>query len=389
MVEMLLDWNKDLSKDKDKNGSTPLHTLVSAQSEDNLRIYCLDFPNMWHGLEKHATWRILDANPHAAYEKDKNGLLPVHIAALMDRMAAILILLKRCRGCVALRDKQGRSLLHIAVRNKVHRIVKYACQEPVFAPVVNARDNDGNTALHLAVEVENLVIFCHLMRNPKILLNVRNKKDETPLDLARSKKTLTNFSYAMNPENVIYKTLRDAGARHGRFWGDRVQQLCIQNELSSLKDEENRSEEGNDLEKRGKIEDGKKNRKKKEDEEKKDSDQLTDSTRTLGIGSVLITTMTFGATFALPSAVKATNNSPGVISGHLGAWYFDAFMMANTLTFICSSVATLCLMFSGMSMVKLQIRRMYFQVSVFLTSSSLTSLTVAFALGLHMVLASI
>lgn len=198
-----------------------------------------------------------------------------------------------------------------------------------------------------------------------------------------------NYCFLQNPENVIYKTLRDAGARHGRFWGDRVQQLCIQNELSSLKDEDNRSEEGNDLEKHDKIEDGKKNRKKKVDEEKKDSDQLTDSTRTLSIGSVLITTMTFGATFALPSAIKATNNSPGGISGHLGAWYFDAFMMANTLTFICSSVATLCLMFSGMSMVKLQIRRMYFQVSVFLTSSSLTSLTVAFSLGLHMVLASV
>ncbi|KAM3405922.1 hypothetical protein ACQJBY_000142 [Aegilops geniculata] len=383
MIEMLLHWKKDLSTDKDTNDSTPLHSLVSAQSEDYVRRKFFCFPDAGFPLEKHATWLVLNANPSAAYQHDSNGLLPVHIAAMMDRKVAILILLERHRGCIALRDKQGRSFLHIAVRNKVRRIVKYACQEPVFGPILNARDNDGNTALHLAVEVEDLETFCHLLKKPEVLLNVRNNKDQTPLDIARSKK-VTNFSYLLNPGNVIYSTLSLVGASHGSFWRDHVQQLCIKNQ----------SEEVGDLEKHKKTDDEKKkgtkcmekqaNHKKKEDEEKKDSDQLTDSTRALGIGSVLITTMTFGATFAVPSAVVKAGNG-----GILATWYLDAFMMANTLAFFCSLMATFVLIFSSMSMVKLQVRREWFQVALVITSSSLTSLIVAFLLGLHIVLASV
>ncbi|KAM3405653.1 hypothetical protein ACQJBY_008264 [Aegilops geniculata] len=181
MIEMLIDWNKDLSKEKDINDSTPLHYVVAEQFEH--------YTDIWYGLklENHATWHVLDANPSAAYQHDKNGLLPVHVAALMDRKVPIRILLERCGGCIALPDWQGRSFLHIAVKTKVYSIVYYACQEPVFVPIMNARDNDGNTALHLAVELADLTMFCYLLRNPEVQLNVRNNKDQTPLDLARSK----------------------------------------------------------------------------------------------------------------------------------------------------------------------------------------------------------
>ena len=61
--------------------------------------------------------------------------------------------------------------------------------------------------------------------------------------------------------------------------------------------------------------------------------------------------------------------------------------MANTLAFICSSIATVGLMFSGTSMVDLTSRGNYFNASVSFMSSSFTSLTAAFALGVYTVLA--
>lgn len=234
---------------------------------------------MWFPLEKYATWCVLDANPSAAYQQDENGLLPVHIAALMDRKVAMLILLKRCCGCIALRDKQGRSFLHIAVQNKVRRIVKYGCEELVFTPILNARDNDGNTALHLAVEVEDLFIFRYLLRNAKVLLNARNNKDQTPLDLADSK-ARGQYSYELNPDYLIYSTLSYARARHGILWRDNVRQVYIQNQLSNQKVEENQAEldEANGkkeelvkvLKRKEDKEKKEANRKKKENEEKKD-----------------------------------------------------------------------------------------------------------------------
>ncbi|XBI77473.1 hypothetical protein VPH35_070563 [Triticum aestivum] len=409
---------------KDLNGSTPLHSAVSVPwSGDSLigrayirsRCYILlchlVSPNkIRFPLEKHAARRILDDNPSAAYQRDNNGLFPVHIAALMDREVAFQIIIKRWPGCIECRDMQGKSFLHIAVQNNAQRIVKYACEEAIFAPMLNARDNDGNTALHIAVEVENLLLSCFLLRNAKVLLNLRNNKDQTPLDVAWSK-TGTIFSYGTNRKYLIYGLLSDAGARLGSLWRDRVQQLCIENQLSKQKHEENQSEELPEeaniknedtnpikelvrlLKKKEDKKIKKANREKKEAKlekeeakKKRDSDQMNDMTRTLGVLSGLITTMTFAAAFAVPSAVKAGGNgTPRLFC----TWDFNAFVMANALAFVCSLVGTLCLMFSGMSMVQLQIRRDYFFVSLSFTYSSVTCLTVAFALGVRMVLSPV
>jgi len=46
-------------------------------------------------------------------------------------------------------------------------------------------DNDGNTALHLAVKAGNLQMFCPLLANPQVNLNLPNNRGETPLDIAQ------------------------------------------------------------------------------------------------------------------------------------------------------------------------------------------------------------
>jgi hypothetical protein len=48
-------------------------------------------------------------------------------------------------------------------------------------------DKDGNTALHLAVEAGSLRMFCSLLGNPQVNLNLPNSRGETPLDIAGCK----------------------------------------------------------------------------------------------------------------------------------------------------------------------------------------------------------
>ncbi|KAI5021175.1 hypothetical protein ZWY2020_055020 [Hordeum vulgare] len=109
----------------------------------------------------------------------------------------------------------------------------------------------------------------------------------------------------------------------------------------------------------------------------------------LGIGSVLIATVAFGVTFALPGGYRADDHINGGTPTLVGRYTLDAFMMANALAFICSSIATIGLMFSGSSIVKLVSRQINLRTSVFFVSSSLTSLAAAFALGVYMVLAPV
>jgi ankyrin repeat protein len=48
-------------------------------------------------------------------------------------------------------------------------------------------DNDGNTALHLAVEARSFHMFCPLLGNPRVNLNLPNNMGETPFDIAEYK----------------------------------------------------------------------------------------------------------------------------------------------------------------------------------------------------------
>jgi len=115
---------------------------------------------------------------------------------------------------------------------------------------------------------------------------------------------------------------------------------------------------------------------------KEESAKLTDASRTLAVGSVLIATLTFSATFTrLPGGWRPGDPSRRRL--------FDAFVVASALAFILSSSVTVGLMYSGIAMVELPIRRKHFLVSLFFVSSSVTCLTIAFALGVYMEVAPV
>lgn len=79
----------------------------------------------------------------------------------------------------------------------------------------------------------------------------------------------------------------------------------------------------------------------------KESEKLKDSSQILGIGSVLIATMAFGTTFAVPGGFLADDQKNAGTPTLAGKYAFDAVMMATTLSFGCSSIATIGLMYSG------------------------------------------
>ncbi|CAM0908087.1 unnamed protein product [Alopecurus aequalis] len=103
-------------------------------------------------------------------------------------------------------DLKSPTLVQIVdneVKNEKHEIVDYVCgakklygifcQEIMkFKSILNTEDQDGNTALHLAIikASENVIInasekiFCTLMRNRAVFLNYANNEGHTPLDLA-------------------------------------------------------------------------------------------------------------------------------------------------------------------------------------------------------------
>ncbi|KAL6606231.1 hypothetical protein ACP70R_041884 [Stipagrostis hirtigluma subsp. patula] len=373
----LLTWNKDLIQKKDNNGSTPIHFAVSVVQSACIHVPLVKKNSHIPRVKDVSTIRnLLDADSSMAYEPDGEGLFPLHIAAMTGQQAVVDILLTRCPGCIGLRDKQGRTFIHVAAQNKAFDVVSYiSFGQNKLAAILNIQDDNGNTALHLAVEASNVMVVSALLMNRRVCLNLMNNKGQTAQGLFVSKGkifAIRESCYLRDPDNIIYNMLIILGAKHGSCRWDHIQENCTSHCIPKPGDKDNKQEV------RAHVFD-----------EKEESEKLTSSTQTLGIGAVLIATVTFGATFALPGGNIADDHPHGGTPTLAGRWYFDAYIVANTLAFICSSVATLGLMYSGMAMVTLPVRRLHFFISLFFATSSVTSLTTAFALGVYLLLAPV
>ncbi|CAL5011016.1 unnamed protein product [Urochloa decumbens] len=334
LTKDLLERNNGLTIQRDVNGSTPLHFAATRLG------------NWWRPSV--VCSQVLDANPSALYQSDHEGLYPIHIAASVGAKGTIAMFLEKCPNSAFLRDAKGRTFLHVAVENRQVGLVHYACQNQSLMQILNMQDNDGNTALHLAVQSGSIVMFYALFGNCQVELNVTNGKGRTPLDISKYKIT-QGFYYTQSSEENIHFALTTAGARSCATGQDHFHEFKSDNESIEI-------------------------------------EKVKDTTQTLAIASVLIATVTFGATFALPGGYKADDHTNGGTPTLAGRYTFDAFMMANTLALASSVIATFGLMRSGSPLFKPRNRKFYLGIAFHFMETSLACLFAAFALGVYLVL---
>lgn len=128
---------------------------------------------------------LLDMDASAGYRADNEGSLPIHIAAANGSIDIVKLLSERRPSCTWSCNNLGQTVLHIAICNEKVSMVEYLCSEQKFKGIFNTRDNEGNTALHLAVRQGNQFIFLRLIRRRDVCLSFINKESRTPLDLAQ------------------------------------------------------------------------------------------------------------------------------------------------------------------------------------------------------------
>jgi ankyrin repeat protein len=194
MTELLLEWNNQLTKQQDEHGNTPLHFALSLENETHgmLPLYAVPVKkgkaiatllNITE-LPLELTRQLLEADAYSAFQPDRKGSFPIHIAASAGRLSSVIVLVTMFPGCAGLRDSDGRTFVHVAAKNKRHNIVAFACQTPALSTILNKQDSEGNTALHLAVEVGDWWIFACLFVKKQVDFNLPNKKKHTPLELS-------------------------------------------------------------------------------------------------------------------------------------------------------------------------------------------------------------
>ncbi|KAH7692083.1 26S proteasome regulatory complex subunit PSMD10 protein [Dioscorea alata] len=162
--------NPDLSSDLNPRSLSALH-LASA-----------------HGHLEIVKLLISKVGPRLCELKDKDGRLPIHIAAMKGRIDILEELIKVCPESAKELTYQHESILHIAIQFNSIKIVEFFVKklevDDDINELFNLKDDNGNTILHRAVARRQLQSVKLLLSKGEVVeVNAMNHNGLTALDV--------------------------------------------------------------------------------------------------------------------------------------------------------------------------------------------------------------
>ncbi|KAI7981311.1 Protein ACCELERATED CELL DEATH 6 [Camellia lanceoleosa] len=170
-TKTLLDWNKDLAKKPDMYGWTPLH-------------YAARFDHVERAKQ------LLDVDKSIAYViADKDGKkTALHVAVSQGHVDVMKELLSQCPDWWEMVNDKGQNILHVAVQNENKKAVKFILENSQLSSLINHKDIDGNTSLHLAATALCANQLIYEKRADRMAFN---KGNQTPLDVTTQHENVT------------------------------------------------------------------------------------------------------------------------------------------------------------------------------------------------------
>ncbi|XP_072951007.1 protein ACCELERATED CELL DEATH 6-like [Typha angustifolia] len=285
---------------------------------------------------------LLKWNQILAKIADKSGSTPLHYAASTENDKMVKLLLNYDTRSVYISDLDGLFPVQIATRcGNVDVIDVFLKKCPDLDELL---DNEERNLLHIAIEHEKIELVKYVCRKPELvkLMNGEDYERNTPLHLAIRK----------GDENTVPSS-----------WISMCLFICTgaQGPLPKLPQK--------------KIE---------KDKLKEESDKHVNVSQSLAIATILIATVTFAAAFTLPGGYR-DNGTPTLARRYA----FRAFVIADTLAFIFSIIATFWITFGGTLAVQPSFRVRYILSSISLVIYAARCMVATFALGLYLVLAPV
>ncbi|BFG39447.1 hypothetical protein CerSpe_257210 [Prunus speciosa] len=132
MTKEILEKKKDLAIKADEQGWTPLHYAALSGCTSIVE-------------------QLLQAHRSSAYIVDKaDKKTALHIAAYRGHVGVVKQLISHCPDCCERVDQRGRNALHYALEKHQSRITTFVLKDSWLSNILlNAKDVDGNTPLHL------------------------------------------------------------------------------------------------------------------------------------------------------------------------------------------------------------------------------------------------
>lgn len=160
-------WGKDPSMFQQRNsiGKSPLHAAVCTGFTEGVKF-------------------LLESQFESAYQKDRQGFYPIHSASTKGFVDIIQIMLQHRPDTRELLSAHGQNILHVAARSGKYKAVEYMLKRPELEMLINEKDADGNTPLHLATIYAHPKLVGILVRDKRVISRLLNNNHQMALDIA-------------------------------------------------------------------------------------------------------------------------------------------------------------------------------------------------------------
>ncbi|KAF8711341.1 hypothetical protein HU200_029369 [Digitaria exilis] len=328
IVRRIMETRPGLAKEEDFAEMTPVRAAAYENKIDILRLF-------------------LEHDQSLGYLMTTSGEPLLCTAAFVGHVGVARELLNHCADAPFSTRTDGWTCLHTAVSHGQMEFVKFILGSHELRKLINIRDENGETALHLAVGKCNPKMVAALLSHPDIDITVLSKSGQTAtwvlFTAADDAKTL-NW-------NEVYMLLRKADPKI--VTSPYILHGAVKNKVT--------------------------------DKSRKDIKALTTKyTNNTSLVAILIATITFAAAFTLPGGYKSDGADEGhpILARNLA---FQAFLISDTLA-MCSSlvVAFVCIMANWED---LEFLLYYRSFTIRLMWFAYMATTIAFSTGLYTVLA--
>lgn len=321
-----------------------------------------------------------------AFRPDEDGSFPIHRACSGGNSTLVVKeFLDHSNNMMWLPNTKGQNILHVAAEAGKAKVVNYILRLPNSESLINMKDEDGNTPLHLASKGKHPKVIYALTWDDRVKLNLQNNHGLTALDVAEDYGQVPSFEerltwlalrYAgvprapqihpttqptdplpgptQGPNNGIPNGLlhipNNTGIPNG-FVVIPNNSYCTQNETP--------------------------------DQQMSPSNKYKERLNTLLMVSTLVATVTFASGFTVPGGYNQGNPNIGMATlAHRCA--FQVFVISNTIALFSATLAMVTLIWAQLDDLRLTLLSLDFALP--LLGTALAMMSVAFMAGLFVVL---
>ncbi|KAG5545347.1 hypothetical protein RHGRI_017722 [Rhododendron griersonianum] len=282
----------------------------------------------------------------AAYQRDKYGLFPIHTATSKGHVDIIQGMLQHCPDSRELLTLQGQNIFHVAAKSGNAKAIISMLKMPELEKLLNEKDDEGNTPLHVATICGHPRIVRALTGDERVDLELGNNDGLTALDIAEEyMERMASFQ-----KRLTWMALRVAGAPrspHANVSKTKKSSSAGQNsELENYKDKVN----------------------------------------VVLLVATLVAAVTFTAGFTVPGGYNNSNPDQGMAT-MLAKVKFQEFVICDTVAMYSSIIVTVTLIWAQLG--DLSSMRVALKLAVPLLGIALAMMSIAFMAGVYLVVSKL